>query len=262
MQPSNSYFTKPIRFIVVGLALFIVVVLVYRVHSSSQFRVVSTNPARNSVAIVSPFFKVSFNKPLSARGVSVTSPYPIINSYQVTGKILVINLNTPMVTSHAYWLTIKDISDSAGHKIASKTFSFTPSNIAAQNLPADQQAAILQKQAAHAPSKTNIGFVGMDQLVSYGVTSAQVNALEQDFFYFSPSAKLISVDTGSIVVAPHDPASASTSSSTSFNVSVDSKIYKAAIDYSDLVNIHLVLYNASGSLAYDSNAAPGNQANE
>lgn len=148
MQPH----IRSIRKLLVILSVLIVVFLLYQAVRSQQFHVVNTNPSISNVATASPFFKVNFNKTLSKNDVSVVSSYSIISSYEVQGKTLIINLNTPLTTKRTYYIKINSISDTNRHKISSKAFVFVPKDVPSKDLPADQGQAILRKQGNYYPS--------------------------------------------------------------------------------------------------------------
>ena len=103
-------------------------------------------------------------------------------------------------------------------------------------------------------TKSDINFSGIDVLLKYGVTTAQLSNLEQAYFQFASSAHTVAIDTASVGIVPHDRNSASTTNTINFTVSIDKTSYKARFDYSDLTATRLYLYDAkNGSQIYDSN---------
>ena len=216
------------------------------------FHIVSTNPKTNNVASVSPFLEINFNHTLSPKGLSVSSQPSIIDTYVVKGKVLDLILKSPLATSTTYTISLTDISDSNGNKL-SKALSFKPKDLSYNQLSKQQQQALLQQQTTHPQSKNNNSFLGFDDFLTYGITTTQLNSLEQIIFNFSPSAKVVTLDTGSVSPVPHNAESTSTSDSINFSLKIGSKDYNAKIDYSSLTVIRLYLYDPSdGSLVYDS----------
>lgn len=256
MQPYNpNKLVQLLKLATVAIIIFVLAFSVYEIVSSRRFHVVGTNPDISNVATVSPFLKIKFNKPLAGKNISVTSSYSIIKSYSVQDKTLVINLSVPMTAGYSYYVKINSISDAKGDKIVNKVFSFVPKTVVAQDLPADQQQALLQAQDRRSRTQSNVAFNGLDALTNYGVGSDQVANLEQYLFGFAPKAYTITVDAASIAPVPHNRNSASTSDTINFNIHIDSTPYQARIDYSNLgSDIRLYLYNpGNGTPAFDSN---------
>lgn len=137
------------RFIVILFAIVVVLILLafYQLYVR-PFRVVGANPNTAEVATTTPFFNVSFNKPLSEKNLSVASSPSVIKSYGVKGKTLSINLNYPMDSAKTYRITI-NIADTTGNRIANRVFSFKPHYIAYQDLPQDQQQYQLKAQTQY-----------------------------------------------------------------------------------------------------------------
>jgi hypothetical protein len=230
---------------------------IFGYQSLKKFHIVNTNPSVHKVATVSPFFKINFNKQLSNDGLSVSTSQ-VVSSYVVSNKTLVFNLKTPMSSITTYSITINKIFDTNGNQIANQTFTFKPKVIDFKDLPEDQKQASIQLQAAHPSSKGNVGFVGIESLLNYGITDSQINDLEQGLFQYKQSAKIITLDTSSIKPVPHDPSSADVSDVINFNVGIDNTSYRAKLVYFNLTAIHLYLYNPqTGNQIYDSGVIDG-----
>jgi hypothetical protein len=146
------------------------------------------------------------------------------------------------------------VSASDGAALASKTVTIAKHR--------SSEVSLNLKDSVQLPSTASINFVGQDVLINYGVTSAQVTVLKRAFFKYSPHSKTVIVKDISAV--PHDPNSSSVDDTINFNAQVDSKNYKATIDYSALNDyLRLRLYNPDGSIAFDSlNNPGGNEGNE
>jgi hypothetical protein len=241
MQP-NPAMNKQIKLLLLMLGVVFVCGIGYLVYSSSKFHIVSTSPKSGNVASVSPFFKVNFNKKLSDKGFTVTSVPLITESPTVNGKTLSMILDGPLDTNKIYTITINNISDTAGHVIASKTFTLAPRYISSQDLPKDQAQYLLKQQSTKTPSKTNVAFSGMDGFLDAGLTSAQLYNLEETIFRYKTSVHSVSVDPNTIQPGPHNP-NTDISFTLNFNVTIDSTAYKGTIVYSDLEGIDLHLYN-------------------
>jgi hypothetical protein len=248
---------KQIKVFLFLISSLFVCAVIYLLYVSSKFHVVSTNPSIDSIASVSPFLKVNFNKQLSGKGFSVTSDPLITKSPSVVGKTLFMDLDGPLDVNQAYTITIKNISDSSGNVIASKTFIFTPKSISSQDLPKDQ-AQYLLKQKARKPSKTNIAFSGVDGFLDAGLSAAQLNNLEEALFRYKSTAHSIVVNPNTIQPGPHDP-NTSTSFTLNFNILIDSTPYKGSLLYSDLDGIDLRLINPqNGAEVYHSGIVSAN----
>jgi hypothetical protein len=257
MQP-NSVLTKQTKLLLFILAALFICGAGYLFYVSSKFHIVSTNPDTGNVASVSPFFKVNFNKRLLDKGYSVTSNPSITETPTVNGKTLTMDLDGPLDTNQTYTITINNISDTSGNVLSSKTFTFTPKNIASQDLPKDQAQRLLKQQAARTPSKTNVAFSGMDGFLDAGLSSTQLNNLEEAIYRYKTTEHTVTVDPNSIQPGPHNP-NTSTSFTLNFNIAIDSTPYKAAVVYSDLDSIDLHLFNPQSNVeVYNSGTTSAN----
>ena len=134
-----------IKYIVLAAAVFLFILIVVIIRNSLNFKLVNTNPSSNSVATVSPFFDINFNKDLSSK-VLVTSSPQSISSYKVAGKSIDIELNIPLTPNQKYLIKVSDIYSSSGRYIKPLYFYFTPKSVEGDNLPADQTQALLNQQ--------------------------------------------------------------------------------------------------------------------
>ncbi len=110
-----------------------------------KFRVVSTNPATNQVSSATPFFDVTFNKPLLERGLKITSSPNIVDSYAAKGRVIDISL-APMTINNTYIITIHSVLATDGETITNKSFRFVANYISPSNVSKKQQQAILNNQ--------------------------------------------------------------------------------------------------------------------
>jgi hypothetical protein len=222
----------------------------YLVIVNSKFHVTGTNPGTAKVATISPFFKVNFNKNLSKANLSVSSEPSIIKSYDVDGKVLVINLNTPLIDGKPYNVTIKSIQDTDSDVLTDKKFDFVPQIISAQDLPKDQADAILKAQAARPRTRNDINFTGLESLVARGVSLTQADDLKQAVFQFKPNTMTVLIDN--VKAVPHDPNSPARFDAINFAIKLDNNPYSARIEYSGLTVLRLYLYNTASGLVFDS----------
>jgi hypothetical protein len=101
-------------------------------------------------------------------------------------------------------------------------------------------------------------FQGMSSFISDGLTTEQVNSILGAFSRFSPKAKTVSINTGSLVPGPHDPSKLNPFT-IGFNLTIDSTPYKGVASYSDLNSIRLTLYTSTGKQVYDSGVIPAQE---
>lgn len=143
----NSYFTtKQIKIAVIAGLIFIVCLVAFLVYRSITFRLVGTDPKIDSVATVSPFFKVNFNKTL-AKDISVSvSPTDISYTYKVEGSSVKILFSDTLSEEQSYRIKIANISNTKGDVLPDQRFSFTPKVISASKLSEEQKKDINQVQ--------------------------------------------------------------------------------------------------------------------
>ncbi len=241
-----------IRLVLIVAGVALLVFLGYQFYLSRHFRVVSTNPSTKNVATISPFLKINYNRQLSSKGLSVTSSYSVVKSYEVQGKTLVVNLKTPMTASYQYYVKVNSISDNNGEKLVGRVFVFTPKKILSKNLPEDQKQALLKTQSQRPRSKNSIVFTGLSSILNIGVSATQVNNLQQFFFDFAPQANTISITN--VAPVPHNRNSSSTSNTVNFTAQLNGKTYQARLEYSGLTDYsRLYLTDSSGAQVFDSN---------
>jgi len=140
-NPPNNILKKILSLAIVP-AILLGGFLVYR---GMQFRIVSTNPNTNSVSQLAPFLKVNFSKQLDGKPVSLDVNAPIVQSYTVSGKTLTINF-LPLSVGQSYTITIKSVTAVGGKTLQNKVLRFTAKDIVFNDLPKDQQKAILDNQ--------------------------------------------------------------------------------------------------------------------
>ena len=103
----------------------------------------------------------------------------------------------------------------------------------------------------------DVNFSGTDALVNDGLTTDQLNEMEQYFFQFKSSANTVAIDPNTVQAGPHNPNVVSPFT-LNFTVTVDSAPYKATVSYTDLNNVTLQLFNLqTGAVVYDSSKFTG-----
>ena len=106
-------------------------------------------------------------------------------------------------------------------------------------------------------------FGNIDSIVNRGVSAAQVDSLKWAFFAYIQanhlSAQVVTIDSSSLTKAAHDPSS--DIFTLNFNASFDTNLtVKAQLDYSNLTDVRLRLFNITTSAAlYDSGTISGKQ---
>lgn len=242
------------------LAIFIVLLIVIitfglQFYDVIKFHVIGTDPSVNSIGTLSPFLKVSFNKELSSKNVSISSPSGAGSSYKVQDKVLIIYLNYPLTADKMYSVDIASVYDSSGAKLSNLVFSFKPTNIPFNDLPQDEQNALVNSQDHYNIPGINITYVNTNDLINNGMSTTQLALLEKYFSEYKPSAKTVTFDPNSIgIYAATPPAVAMFK----FDVSIDGTNYNAEASYTFLNNITLSLYNPqTGALVFDSDINPG-----
>lgn len=221
---------------------------------SLKFHVISTNPSIKSVSTLTPSLSIDFSKPLAASGLRVTMSPSGLRSYSVAGKKIIILFDSPLLAGQTYLLRVSAISNTSGGHIEPLTYHITPLNLNFNQLSKSQQAAILKQQVPVQYSQNTITFSGDDLLQSAGLSANQLNELKRAVFDYSGvihkqfKAAIIS----QVALSPHDPESASTSDSGTFNIALDGTTYTARINYWDVSTLQLQLHNNRGDLVYDS----------
>lgn len=245
LEGSNKY-----RKLIILIVLILILVGGYQIYRSTKFHVVDTNPSVNSVATLSPFIKVNFNKTILSKGISVSSTGGATDSFGVNGKTITINLNYPLSSNKVYSITINNVRDSSGAELSNLVFSFKPSNIVFNNLPQDEQKSIVNNQDHYNSQGFNISYVNTDDLINNGMSTTQLVLLEEYFSEFDPSATTVTINPGSIgIYAAPAPAKAMFK----FSVTVDSMSYNAQASYTFLDNLSLTLFNSqTGAQVFNS----------
>ena len=241
MQEQQLLSPKRLKLIIILVIILLAAWIGSILYRVSTFHVVKTNPSVGSVTTITPFLDVYFNRELSQSGLSITSSPQIILSHTVSGKILKLNLTSPLQANKSYTISINAITDTAGKTLTNAHFTVTPSAVNYNQLPTDQQKAILQRQEAGSAS-TAPSFIGTDALLNNGLSTVQVTAFQQDIQTFAQTNKIdlrtVSIDSSSVTPGPLTSSGIFT---LTFSVAINNKNYNATIQCSGIVTIDLTL---------------------
>ena len=263
MQPNNTYSaisflrTRTAKLVLTVVGLICLGFAALSIMQALQFHIVRTSPSLSSVASVSTFITVDFNRSLSMQGLKVTSSPAFVTSYTVQGKVLTVRFKQTLVGGKKYTVIINTISDNGGKQLLNKQLTFTPKNIAFKDLPPTQAKALVNQQADQPYDKDAINYGGFDGLINQGTSSAQIDSLEQAFYNYSVSLKQhfkqISIDTSTIQYKPIDRNNPSPITTIYFSVAIDGATYQATLNESGLSTVDLTLFTPSTTtLVYDS----------
>ena len=141
MQQTNL----PIRKIALVILGLLFLWAAYEVYAYFSFSVTSTSPKVSQVATWSPFFKVEFNHKIVKQNLSLNINPDILygHGYSINGNQLVFNLSVPMNTKQKYVITINSITDDHGQTLKNLVYSFVPKQESINQLPKDQQEALV-----------------------------------------------------------------------------------------------------------------------
>jgi len=148
----NNPLNKLLKPLALMAGLIIVLAVGWAIYRSLVFRLVSTDPKTNDVALSSPFFKLSYSQKL-APGVKVQlTPSSALSSYTIDNKIVTVYLNYPLNSGQKYSLTVSHIVSASGKRLADESFNFSPRYIPGNQLSKDQQAALEANQIRYRQS--------------------------------------------------------------------------------------------------------------
>lgn len=100
-------------------------------------------------------------------------------------------------------------------------------------------------------------FLGTDALLNNSLTDTQVGDYKFAIYQYFKQANIksteVSIAVNTIAVPPHDPNSASTTQTITFNIVVNRKdTYRVSMDYSNFDTVDLRLADNTGKQLYDS----------
>ncbi len=105
-------------------------------------------------------------------------------------------------------------------------------------------------------------FLGIDTLITHGLSSDQATYMKQAFFNYSQVNHLniqqVSITSSSVTTGILNPGTDNQANYANFSVIFDDKTkVTAQLQYSGLYNTELFLYDAKGTQIYDSGLLPG-----
>lgn len=149
MIEDNYNLKLKVRLLIIVILVMTVSFISIFVYRSSGFRLTGTDPSARAVATTSPFFKISFNRPL-ASSVSVRFyPQNFPSSYVIKGSSVTVSFNKALQEGATYSIRLTNIKDVAGDKLTDKTISFQAQYINSSDLSSEQQQALRNKQARY-----------------------------------------------------------------------------------------------------------------
>lgn len=146
--------SKSIKRAAAAIVVILVGVLIYAVIQNQRFHLIGTNPSMSSVATISPFIKLNYNKVIDAKSVSISASDSSVSGQAVQGKTIILTLN-PLTKGKTYTINIRRVSSISGSSIYNQNLSFVPKFIDYNDLPADQREAIMKKQAGNSKVKSD-----------------------------------------------------------------------------------------------------------
>jgi hypothetical protein len=251
----QTTFVKRLRQLLVVMVAVVLLYCIWLAYYATTFHVISTNPHINNVDTTSPTLEINFSKAVASAGYTVSSNPSIVSRSTATAKQLTLHLVTPLSTSQSYTITIKSITDNKGKQLKTISYTFTPKSVGYASLPASQQAATLKQQQA-AASNQPPSFLGMDTLITDGVSTEQVQAMETAIENFAQTTNLhltsTVIDDSSVQAgAPNENNEALFT--VDFSVSINGTSYQAVLDYTGITSAELILSNPStGAQVFDS----------
>lgn len=253
-EQQNTF--RLIKLAVIALIVIVLVVLGVMFYQSRKFHVVRTNPDMSNVAAIAPFIKFDFNQPVKIdKTMSITASPDIINSFEAKDKTLTVDLADGLEVGQKYSITLGEIDSTTGETVRNKIYTFTAQDIAFNDLPADQQQAIIKSQDNAPISRDSYNYNNINILTDNGgLTIYQSDDIKQALFqYFQKNKlKVSEIDFSNFTPpAPHPDQPAAPDIS-SVDVSFNGNIYTAKIAALDLESIKLTLLDSNNHQIYDS----------
>lgn len=182
MEDDRPFLVRRMRLVIAFLIVGILVLGAFIIYRAVAFRVTGTDPGTNAVATVSPFFKISFNKPLSESVAVSFYPQNFPTSYKISGSSVIVTFGKQLQEGATYNLRLTHIVDTAGTRLSDKVFVFQAQSLSSSSLSTAQQKALEAKQASFNAIKAD-GLVqllpftggGNEFSVSYNVDYTQQN---------------------------------------------------------------------------------------
>ncbi len=163
MEDDRPFLVRKMWLVIALLFVGVLILAAFIIYRAVAFRVTGTDPGTNSVATVSPFFKISFNKPLP-QSVSVSFyPQNFPASYKISGSSVIVTFGKQLQEGATYNIRLSHITDVAGSQLSDKVFVFQAQSLSSSSLSTAQQKALEAKQASFNAIKAD----GLVQLLPF-----------------------------------------------------------------------------------------------
>ena len=218
---------------------------------------VKTDPQASAVSIHSPFIKLYFSDNLNPSSVHISDYGAIFNKPSVNGKVVTLSFAITPQEGKEYAFIIDSVRSIDGDTITGTKISFTAKNIPYDDLSADQQAALIQKQDRYPYTIDYISYPGFNELSDQGITFSQLQNIKQAIFDYSKVLKKeywsVSLDPSSVRVVFHDQTARDPSgSSATFNVTMGNQSFSVRTEYTSIgKDTYTRLFAADGSQLFD-----------
>ena len=233
-----------------AIVLIIVVALVligWFIFYILGFHETGLSPSSSNINTLTSSVTVNFNKPLLKQSYQVIVNPSALSTTNINKQSITINLTTPLIANKQYKIDIPLVEDTNRNKLRNIILYFTPTYVPYNKISSSQQNKILKQQASGTAKNQPPVFIGKSALLSNGLSSVQLNLLEQAFLQFQKNIKVINVASSSIQPGPHNP-NTSSSFSLDFSVTINNgSQYNGTITYSSINSLQLNLYNPSSN---------------
>ena len=162
--------------IIIGLILLSLAVLTFLVYQTLTFRFIGTNPGTNKISVISPYIDVEFSKPLNQDSVALSGENAPISKFDIVDKKILRIFLTELKLDTRYRIIIESIAAEDGKQLKNQEISFTTKDIEFDDLPRDQQQAILELQDKPSPIKSD----PVLEFLPYGGLNYEINAVTRD----------------------------------------------------------------------------------
>jgi len=250
MSPDKS--KKQIKIVLMLLIFFAILVTAWLLYYASTFHLINTDPSAGEINTITPYITFNFSKALAKTKYQITIQPSETYSETVNQKSLTINLSSTLKSNQKYTIIIPVVSDTSGQQIKNLSLVFTPTQVPYTKIPANQQKAILKRQALGTAKNQKPVFIGTSALINSGLSSEQIILLEQALSQYQEKAKVFKINESSVEPGPRNP-NTSTQFSLNFSLSIENTPYNATLNYTSITNINLILYNpTTDAQVYDS----------
>lgn len=256
MQPHTSMNRGNLKRLLLGSAIIGILLISLLIYQSLKFHVVSTTPSTDNFPASSPVLFVDFNKELAKTTLTTAWNPGVSSTYAINGKRLTINIQSALQVSKQYTVVITGVKSQAGEAAGDISYTFTPKDIAYNDLPKEIQQVLFRRQDLNQPiGRNSFAFDGTDALVKQGISTYQIEALKQAVFLFGQKSRITvtsaSVDGGTITIPPYSTQSVPDYFTMTFGLTINKALYHATLLYNDVATLRVQLA-AGNTQVYDS----------